>query len=91
MHTTIVTWPEDPSVLSPNRPEAGQLAARAKVKNFLDDVVANHGSTYQNFVSFVPQPNGSVIVTRNWPDQATAEAWLELVQSVNGTGAYSFT
>jgi hypothetical protein len=91
MHTTIVTWPQDPTVITDDKPEADQLAARSRVQQFLDAVVTAHGSTYQNFVSFVPQPDGSVIVTRNWPDQATAEAWLELVQSVRGTGLYSFT
>lgn len=91
MHTTIVNWPHDPTVITDDVPEADQLAARSRVQQFLDAVVAAHGSTYQNFVSFVPQPDGSVIVTRNWPDQATAEAWLELVQSVRGRGTYSFT
>jgi hypothetical protein len=91
MHTTIVTWPQDPTVITNDKPEADQLTARSRVQQFVDAVVTAHGSTYQNIVSQSTQPNGSVLVTRNWPDQATAEAWLELIQSMNGTGTYSFT
>jgi hypothetical protein len=91
MHTTIVTWPRDPTLILDSIPEADQLAARLKVKNFLDDVVAYHGLTYQDIASQSTEPDGSVLVTRNWPDQATAEAWLQLVQSIGGTGTYFFT
>ena len=91
MHTTIVTWPEDPTVVTPTKPEADQLAARSRVQQFIDDDVAAHGSTYQNIVSQSTEPDGSVLVTRNWPDQVTAEAWLEMVGSLGGVGTYSFT
>ena len=91
MHTTIVTWPKDPTLITNSIPETEQVAARSRVQQFIDDLVATHGSTYQDIVSQSTQPDESVIVTRNWPDQATAESWLQLVQSTGGTGTYSFT
>jgi hypothetical protein len=91
MYTTTVTWPADPAVLTAEKTELEQLATRNRLQQFIDDVVATHGSSYQNIVSQITQPDGKVVVTRNWPDQATAEAWIEIVESLNGNGTYSFT
>jgi hypothetical protein len=91
MHTTIVTWATDPAVIGPEIPESEQLANRSKLQKFIDDVVATHGSTYQDIVSQATDPDGLVIITRNWPDQATAEAWIEMVELLNARGTYSFT
>ena len=91
MHTTIVTWATDPAVIGTEIPESEQLANRSKLQEFIDDVVATHGSTYQDIVSQATDPDGLVIITRNWPDRATAEAWIEMVELLNARGTYSFT
>ena len=91
MYTTIVTWGTDPAVPGTEISESEQLANRSRLQQFIDDVVATHGSTYQDIVSKATDPGGLVIITRNWPDQATAEAWIEMVESLNARGTYSFT
>ena len=91
MHTTIVTWATDPDGVPTTIPESEQEANRSRLQEFIDDVVATHGSTYQDIVSKATDPGGLVIITRNWPDQATAEAWIEMVESLNARGTYSFT
>jgi hypothetical protein len=71
MHTTLVRWNSAPGT-----------EAIAAIELKLQELLGDDWETYNRLFRFVTNDAGQQVSARDWPSLATAEAWIEFVNSL---------